>query len=204
MASTASTSSGCCNPKGVKFEDYRAMIGVSISKRKLIERELRPLAAVSDEDVKNFYYTDTAFRERQKEQKLVLSYSLQQLLLPQSALAETAQKRLRAGEDFDSVSSDLASQGAESSTLPTLSEENMNSKIRDAIKGLKVGEVTKPIATGSGYMILKVSQIGAPKDPVFEKRKEEIREQLYKRALLNQLQLWTERAKTDSYVHVPT
>lgn len=175
--------------QGVKFDDYRRLMGISVSKRKLIDNDLRPLAAISDEDVKNFYYTDSSFQARRKEQKLVLSYTLQQMLLPTSAMTETAQKRLKAGEDFDSVAAELASRGVESSRLGTISEENMNPKIREAIDGLKVGESTKPVSTGSGYMILRILEIGAPKDPIFERERERIRNELFQKALVNQLKL---------------
>ena len=188
--------------QGVKFEDYRRLLNVSVSKRKLIDRDLRPLAAISDADVRNFYYTDASYQTRRKEQKLVLSYTLQQMLLPTQAMSETAQKRLKSGEDFDSVSAELASRGAESSRLGTISEDNMNPKIRDGIEGLKVGESTKVMSTGSGYMILRILEIGAPKDPVFEKEKEKLRNELFQKALVNQLRLWTERERASSYIHV--
>lgn len=189
--------------QGVKFEDYRRIMGVSVTKRKLIERDLRPLAAISDEDVKNHYYTDNAYLNRRKESKLTLSYTLQQMLLPNQAVMQTAEKRLKAGEDFDSVASDLAGRGVESSRLGTISEENMNSKIHEAVQGLKVGESTSPLSTGSGYMILRVLEIGAPKDPSFERDRERIRNELFQKALINQLRLWTEREKAASYIHLP-
>lgn len=188
--------------QGVKFEDYKRVMGVSVSKRKLIEKELRPLAAISDEDVKNYYYTDASFQSRRKDSKLVLSYTLQQMLMPTAALAETVVKRLRAGEDFDSVASDLAAKGVESSRLGTISEENMNQLIKTAVQGLKVGDSTKAISTGAGYMVLRILEIGAPKDPVFEREREKIRNELFQKALTNQLRLWTERERASSYVHL--
>jgi peptidyl-prolyl cis-trans isomerase SurA len=188
--------------QGVNFDDYRRLMAVSVAKRRMIERELRPLAAVSDEDVKNHYYTDKSTKDRRKEQKLVLTYSLQQLILPNARVSEDATKRLRAGEDFDAVSSDLSSRGAETSQLTAISEDNMNPRIREAIQGLKVGETTKPIAAGSGYMILKITELGAPKDPSFEKEKEMIRSNLFQKALVNQLKVWTDRERAASYVHI--
>jgi parvulin-like peptidyl-prolyl isomerase len=188
--------------QGVDFDDYRHLMAVAVAKRKLLDRDLRSLAAISDEDVRNFYYTDSAFQSRRQAQKMVLSYGLQQLILPNSKLANEAARRLKAGEDFDSVTSDLSGKGAESSNLSSISEENMNPKIRKAIQGLKVGESTKPISTGSGYMILKVTNVSAPQDPTFEKEKERIRGMLFQKALLNQLKLWTERERASSYIHI--
>jgi peptidyl-prolyl cis-trans isomerase SurA len=188
--------------QGVKFEDYRYLMLVSVAKRKLVDRELRALAAVSDEDVKNYYYTDPALKNQRDGNKLVLSYSLQQLILPNQNLANAAHKRIAAGEDFDSVTADLSGKGAESSSLKNISEENLNGKIRESIQGLRVGEATKPISAGSGYMILKITEVGAPKDPVFEKEKDRIRGILFQKALITQLKLWTEREKAASYVKI--
>ena len=189
--------------QGVKFEDYANLMKVSLGKRKLVERELRPLSAVTDEEVKNYYYTAPEFQGRRKSQQLVLSYTLQQLILPSQDLAELAQRRLKAGADFDSLSEELASRGVDKTSLGTISEDKMNSTIRNAIQGLKVGESTQAISTGGAYIILKVSSIGAPVDPIFEKEKESIRNQLFQKALRTQLKLWTDRERAQSYVHLP-
>jgi parvulin-like peptidyl-prolyl isomerase len=177
-------------------------MGVSVSKRKLIEKDLRPLAAISDEDVRNFYYTDPIYSARRKDQKLVLTYTLQQLLIPSEEIAQEAQKRLHAGVDFDSVAAELSSKGVESTRLASMSEDNLNPKIRDAIQGMKVSESTPTIVSGNTYMILRILEIGAPQDPVFEKEKEKLRNELFQKALANQLRLWTERERAASYVHV--
>jgi peptidyl-prolyl cis-trans isomerase SurA len=188
--------------QGVNFDDYRRLMGVSVSKRKLIEKDLRPLAAISDEDVRNFYYTDPIYSARRKDQKLVLTYTLQQLLIPSEEIAQEAQKRLHAGVDFDSVAAELSSKGVESTRLASMSEDNLNPKIRDAIQGMKVSESTPTIVSGNTYMILRILEIGAPQDPVFEKEKEKLRNELFQKALANQLRLWTERERAASYVHV--
>lgn len=188
--------------QGVNFEIYQKLMGVSVAKRKLIDRELRPLAAVSDEEVKNHYYTDSVYMSKRRDQKLVLSYSMQQLIVPNAKLADSIHKRLRDGEDFDSLSSSMANEGVESTKLNSISEESLNSGIKNAIQGLGVGEVTKPISAGSGYLLLKITAIGAPKDPEFEKEKEKIRSVLFQKSLLNQLKRWTERERATAYVHL--
>lgn len=189
--------------QGVKFDDYRQLMKVSLAKRKLVDRELRPLAAVTDDEVKNYYYTAPEFADRRKKQNLVLSYSLQQMLLPSKTLADLAEKKLRSGADFDAISAELADRGAEKHSLGTISEDKMNELIRKSINGLKVGESSAAINTGNGYMILKITDIGAPTDPVFEKEKEIIRNKLFQKALLSQLKLWTERERMQSYIHIP-
>jgi len=124
------------------------------------------------------------------------------MLLPNPAVMEIAVRRIKAGEDFDSVAADLAGRGVESSRLGTISEDNMNTRIFEAVQGLKVGESTKAIPAGTGYMVLRILEIGAPKDPVYEREREKIRNELFQKALVNQLRLWTERERASSYIHV--
>ena len=189
--------------QGVKFDDYRGLMKVSVSKRKLIERELRPLAIITDEDVKNFYYTDPTYREKKREQKLALTYVLQQMLITTESVANEAKKKLKNGEDFDSVASELAGKGIEVTKLGAMAEENLSPKIKESIVNLKVGEATAPISTGTGYMILRILEIGAPRDPDFEKEKDQIKNNLFHTALLKQLKSWTEKERAQSYIHIP-
>jgi parvulin-like peptidyl-prolyl isomerase len=190
--------------QGVKFESYENLMKVSLAKRKLMDRELRPLSVVTDEEVKNYYYTAPEFLARKQEQKLVLTYTLQQMNIPSKDLAEKIYKELKAGGDFDSAASEMSAQGVEKLSLGSFSEEKLSPNVLGAISGLKVGESSKPINTGSGYIILKISEIGAPKDSTFEHEREQIRNILFKKAMTIQLNLWTEREKSQSYIYIPT
>ena len=187
---------------GVNFDEYKNLMRISVSKRKLVERELRPVSVVTDEEVRNYYYTSLNYREKRKEQRLVLTYGLQQILLPTLEAAEAAAKKLKAGADFDSVSSEFSTQGAHSSSLGKISEDAMSEKIHIAVQNLKVGETTKPISTGTGFLILKVTDLSAPKDPVFEKEAEKIKGELFQKALQNQLKVWTERERATAYISI--
>ena len=192
--------------QGVHFDVYYNLMKVSVSKRKLIDRELRPISAVSDDEIKSYYYTAPEFLQRRQEQKLVLSYSLAQLSVSDADVAEAMYKKLRTGEDMDSVRSEFSvktSATIEKSNLGTFSEEKLAPAILAGLQGLKTGDVTKPISTGSGYILLKIIEIGAPRDPVFEKEKEQIRNKLFRNALSAQLKLWTERELAKSYIYIP-
>lgn len=189
--------------QGVKFDSYQALMKISVSKRKLMDRELRPLSNVSDEDVKNYYYTAPEYSETKKAQKLVLTYDIAQMEIPTQALSQEVSKRLHAGEDFDALASSMNNQGIEVRQLGSFSEENLSEKIRDALNGLKVGEASDPISTGAGYQILKINKIGAPKDAQFEKNKEQIRNQLVQKTMSSQLSIWTDKERAQAYIYLP-
>lgn len=188
--------------QGLDYDEYERFMKVALAKRKLIG-ELRALAIVTDEEVRNHYYTSSEFADRSKNQRLLLSYTLEQMSLPSEDLAKEVSRRLRAGEDFDSLAAEFANRGVDRSSLGTFQETRLSGPVREALAGLKSGASTKPIYTGSGYQILKISEIGAPKDEGFERLKEQIRNQLFRKSMLAQLKLWTEKERSVSYIYLP-
>ena len=189
--------------EGASFDVYKEMMRISVAKRKVIDRDLRPLAIITDEQVKKFYYTSPEFLERRKTNKLVLSYDIDQINTPNKLTADLAHERLSKGEDVESLVKQLEKRGVEKVSLGVLSEENLNKTIRKALESVGAGGVSMPIDTGSGYIILFVRSIGSPKDPAFEKIKEQLRNQLFRQSLKVQLSAWTTREQSGSFVHIP-
>ncbi|NUM88705.1 MAG: peptidyl-prolyl cis-trans isomerase, partial [Bdellovibrionales bacterium] len=188
--------------QGFSFEDYKNLMRVSVAKRRLIDRELRPLSAVTDEQVKNHYYTDPQTLERRKAQRLVLTFDLDQLILPSKAMAELAHKRLSDGMEPDALMAELAPRGAERVPVGKISEENMNPSVRNTVSGLRAGEFSRPVESGAGYLILRVNAVGAPEDPEFNRVKEQVRNQLYQKALRRHLDTWLGKERAASFVHI--
>lgn len=195
---------GILKNQNVTFDVYESLMGVSIAKRKLMDRELRPLAVVTEDEVKNFYYTDPAFIERKRKQKLLLSYDLAQMRIEGKALSAEIADKLRGGEDFDSIAQRYVDKGVRTTPLGVLREDKLAEPIRASLESLKVGETSKPISLGENlFVIHKVNSISAPHDPVFEREKAQIQGILYQKAMERQLTLWSEREKRNAFVHVP-
>lgn len=190
--------------QGISYETYSDLMTVSLAKRKLMDRELRPLSAVTPDEVKNYYYTAPEFLERKQQTSMLLSYGLIQLRLPSRAIADEVRDRLKQGEDIDAIANQFADRGVSMSDLGVLREDKIADSIRKSIEGLKVGEYTPAVSLGTDeFVVHKVSSISAPHDPVFEEKKEKIQDTLFRKAMDRQLFLWTERAKADAYVFIP-
>jgi peptidyl-prolyl cis-trans isomerase SurA len=189
--------------QGINFDDYYSLMKVSAAKRRLMEREIRPLSQVSDEEVKNFYYTAAEFQARKGARSLILSYDLEQLALPTKELADEASSKLKQGNDLSAIASNLSERGVELNQLGMISEEKLAPSVLKAVQGLRVGEYSPAIFTGSGYFILRIREISAPSDPVFEKEKENIRNRLFQKAMARHLMDWTERERAQAYIYIP-
>jgi peptidyl-prolyl cis-trans isomerase SurA len=188
--------------EGIAFDLYQELMRTSVAKGQLI-RQLQPLAAVSDEQVKNFYYTSPEFKDFRKNQKAVISYDLEQLMLPNKTTADLAISRLNGGDDLDSVLNLVRDRGAELVNLGQFSEETLNPTTRKALESVGSGGYSQPISTGSGYIILHVKSVGSPKDPAFERVKDQVRSKLFRVAFRKQLTAWTAHERGGSFVHIP-
>ena len=190
--------------QGVSYDTYLRLMGISLAKRKLLDRELRPLVNITEDEIKNYYYTASEFVKRKKKQKLMLSYDIVQMTIPNQLTADEVYKRITAGEDFEAVAVAFSSNGVQVNKLGMLREDSLSKTVRDSLEGLKVGDATKPLALGKSlYVIHRINRISAPTDPIFDRMKGQIQAVLYQKALERQLGLWTERKKLESYLFIP-
>lgn len=189
--------------QNVSFEEYRRIVGISIAKRRMIDRDLRPLAIITEDEVKNYYYTQKEFRKEQKGRKLLISFDVVQVQIPDAATADEIYGELIKGADFDTTVAKYLDKGVRKVELGVIREDQLAKPVRKTLEGLKVGDSSKPVSLGPVSVIHKIKAISAPHDPVYEELKQRIRSMLFQKALKQQLVLWTERARVDAYVHIP-
>lgn len=195
--------------QGFSFEDYFELIRASVSKRYLIDRDIRTKVTISDDDVKNYFYNHYT-----KDPTTPVAYHIQLISVstksyknPAAAKAtvERALKAIKGGEDFEDVAKRVSDHPSAPTggDLGTLTDDQMNPAIREAIKGLKIGQ-TSPIfgsaKAGTFYIIKLVDEKTSDNDR-FDKMKDEIRNQLYAAEYQHQIQLWIERQRQSAFIH---
>ncbi len=189
--------------QNVSFENYRKIVGLSIAKRRMIDRDLRPLAIITEDEVKNFYYTQKEFTKNKKGNQLLISFDVLQVQSPDSETARAIYSELSKGADLDTTIGKYLDKGVRKVELGVIREDQLAKPIRKSLNGLKIGDSSTPVSLGSLYVIHKIKSISAPHDPVYEELKQQIRSILFQRALKQQLVLWTERALVEAYIHIP-
>ena len=192
--------------QGFKFPDYFELIRISISKRTLIDREIRAKVSISDDDVKNYFYNHYS-----KNTPVPRSFRLEAITIPIADyknataaydVANRAKKALEDGESFEEVAKRFNSDGSVGD-LGVLSEDQMNPMIREEAKKLKIGEHSGIFGGPAAhvYMILKLASLTTGSNEQLEKMKEEIRAQLATTEYQHQISLWIERQKQSSFIH---
>lgn len=198
--------------QGYTFDDYFEMIRASISKRNLIERDIRTKVTISDDDVRNHYYNNYADAKANgpKEYQLkIITVSMKNYKTrgAAKAVADRALQELKKGESFEDVAkrvSDDSSAGT-GGELGTLTEDQMTPAMREEIKKLKTGEMSPVFASGKGksgaFFILKLVDAKAGDSDQFEKNKEDIRSHLVASEYQHQITLWLDRQKQTAFIH---
>ena len=196
--------------QGFSFDDYFEMIRASISKRNLIERDIRTKVTISDDDIKNHYYNNYSRAKAtgpKSYQIKIIAVRVKNYKSQAAAktVAEDAAKSLKKGEVFDEVAKRVSDDPSAKSggDLGTLTEDQISPVMREQLKKLKIGE-TSPVFGGgksSAFFILKLMDIQAGEGDQYEKAKDEIRNHLYAAEYQHQIQLWLERQRQTAFIH---
>jgi peptidyl-prolyl cis-trans isomerase SurA len=184
--------------QGFSFEDYFTLIRVGAAKRNLIDREIRTKVSVSDDDVRNYYYTTYA-----KGKPAPLAYQVEIVTQKSRPKIELALRELRNGAAFSDIAKkysddESANTGGE---LGVLTEEQMNKSIRSELKKLKVGETSGILGNAkSRFFFLRVASAKPADDQRLKQVSDQIRGQLAGGEYQRQLQLWLERQRQVAFI----
>jgi peptidyl-prolyl cis-trans isomerase SurA len=192
--------------QGFSFEQYFELIRTSASKRNLIDRDIRSKVAVSEDDVKNYFYNHFS-----QAKGTARSYGLQIITVstrayktPSAArdVARRAVQALRSGEAFDEVARRYGTDGT--GDLGVVTEDQMSPLVREQLKKLKIGQTSDVFggAAAGAFFIVRLNDIKSGEGDRFEKMKEEIRGQLVASEFQHQIQLWLERQRQQAFVHL--
>lgn len=194
--------------QGFTFEDYFELIRTSAAKRNLIDREIRMKVAITDNDIKNYFYNKLT-----NQQGAVRSFQLKIIhISPKSyktlqAAIEASQRAIHAireGETFEEVAKRFSDHPSASSggDLGTLTEPEMSPEIREQVKKLQIGQVSDVFGnSSSGFYILKLIDVQSGESAQLEKIKEEIRNHLLAAEYQHQIALWLERQRQNAFIH---
>ena len=169
--------------QGISFEDYKQNIKNQIITQQVIQREVGPKINITPEDEKKFY------EQHQKELDRPEAVRLSEILLSTAAKpakegdpageenAETiaaAQKKadeaaaaIKKGDKFEDVAKKYSDgpTAAQGGDLGDFERGKLAKQLEDRVFALKADEVTEPIRTKQGFVILKVTGHQAPGIP---------------------------------------
>ena len=153
--------------QGVSFEDFKANIRNQIVTQEVMRDEVGRKIAPTPGEIQRYFEAHKQQYEQPESVKLseiLISAGSQpddaQKLAEAKAKADDIEARLHSGGDFSQLARSFSegTTAAEGGDLGQYKRGQLNKIFEDKTFGLKTGEVTDPILTKQGYVILKVNQ----------------------------------------------
>ncbi len=194
--------------QGFRFEDYYELIRSSLSKRNLIDRDIRTKVVISDEDIQN------RLNIRGSEHQVPGAFHLKLVLVtPKNFKSASATKKalegwlteIRSGRPFEEVAKDYSEHPSSTSggDLGFVSEEDLAPGLKRAVQGLKPGQISKVHGDAKeGFFIVKLENLQTKPDEKLQKLREDVRNQLAGSEYQRQITLWLERNRAKAYIHL--
>jgi parvulin-like peptidyl-prolyl isomerase len=191
--------------EGFRFEDYFRLMRSSLSKRMLIEREIRNKAAVSEDEIRTEYNrTQSGSKTFRGSFRLHLirveKKNYKTPVLAREA-ANEALAALNKGEPFQEVASRTHVDGGQGD-LGFLSYSDMQPAIQQEVRRLGSGKTGGLIEDSTAFMIVKVGEVRAEADSGLDRERDSIRARLMDAEFRHQLKLWLERERSKNLVKV--
>ncbi len=194
--------------QGFRFEDYFELIRASVSKRNLIDRDIRTKVYISDDDVKNsFYQGQTASGGPRSYSVQIITFSTEAYANQGAAqaAAREAKKAVGGGVPFADIAKkygDAALTGGTTDPV-TIAEEDMAQNMRSVVKQLRVGDVSDVQRTDNkAFVLVKLIDIHSAESSELVKKKEEIRNRLASQEYQRQIGFWLERERQKAHIHL--
>lgn len=194
--------------KGFNYPEYFELMRAGLSKRTLLDREIRTRVNITDEDVRNYFY-----KNAQSSGQVPFEYAIQVIVLQTSsykspsattAAAQEALQALRQGESFGEVAKRYSDGGAvsDSGESEYLSADQLAEPIRSAVRKLQIGGVSDILQTPSARMIVRLVDARSSETQRLQEAKERVRETMARDEYRKQLRLWAERSRNNAYIHI--
>jgi peptidyl-prolyl cis-trans isomerase SurA len=189
--------------KGTTYEEYRADLKSQIRRLRYIGQIVGGKIHVTDEDVQ-------AFMDQNSDKlKNVQQVHIAQIVFPfesnsdsgvkkAGAQAQDIYKKIKAGGDFDSL---MKEGGNGSGDLGTVSFSGMAPQVSNALQALEAGQVSEPIRTQAGYIIVKMMDRPGGVQ-ANEQVKAQLKDKIYEMKMQEEVQRYVNDLKTKAYIDI--
>lgn len=194
--------------EGFKFDDYFKLMRISLSKRQLLDREIRNKATVSDDDITAEYNRQFAGTKsfHGSFHLLLIRVSKKNFKTTEYARdqANKVLARLKKGESFEEVAKTESDDGSASGggDLGFLSYSEMVPTLQKEVQKLGPGKTSDVFDDKNSFVIVKVAEIKADGDANFEKEKDSLRGKLLEGEFQHQIRLWLDRQRALNFVSI--
>jgi peptidyl-prolyl cis-trans isomerase SurA len=197
--------------QGVSFEDFKQNMRTEIITQQVIQREVGGHINVTKEEEQKFYEEHKSDLERPEQVKLseiLISTEQagddQQKIAAAQAKADDLLKQIKAGANFDDIAKKesqgpSASQGGD---LGYFKRGTLAKQLEDLTFGMKAGQVSDPIRTKQGFVILKVTDHQTAGIPPMNEIESRVQEAVYMQKLQPALREYLKKLREEAFIDI--
>jgi peptidyl-prolyl cis-trans isomerase SurA len=196
--------------QGFTYEEYLAEVERRLKRTKLITRVVKSEIEINDENLRAYY--EAHIDDYMADESIRISHILLPLAPNSTSDAEEAAfskareilARLEEGEDLTALARQYSQDilGLRAGDIGYFKQGEMIPSIEEAAFSLRVGEVTAPIRTPEGVVLIKVTdrQRGGP--PALEEIRKRVENDYYRSETERRFRDWVNRLKERSFIEV--
>jgi peptidyl-prolyl cis-trans isomerase SurA len=165
--------------EGLTLGELRQNIERSYTRRMVVQRDIEPRIAVSEDELRAEYD-----KRKASDFTKPATVSLQEILIPEEAggraLARELVTKARAGADFQELAKtySAAPSKANGGDIGEIAESDMSPELLKVTSALAVGGVSDPMPVASGFRVLKVTAKTAATVTPFDAAREKLRDEM--------------------------
>lgn len=193
--------------RGLTYKDYRENIQKNMENERLLDREIKSSINIKDEDIRSYYYSHV------KDNANVSTYHLRQLFFPAETKSEKEQKMKFANKasaeakkkiPFEKILEQFSGEsgGASIEDLGLMSEDDLIPPLKEAVKKLRIKEVSPPVVTPAGIHLMELLEVKKQEAQSFSEAKESIQKILYENEFKKILSRWIKAKKEEAYIKI--
>jgi peptidyl-prolyl cis-trans isomerase SurA len=196
--------------EGLTLEEYRREVKLQIQRSKLVNREVRSKVVITQADIKDYYEKN---RSKYGGGKQYYLWNLFVKLPPRAAPADRQAAKallqetlaeLNRGRSFEEqvrLTADGA-KGVLGSDLGLFRIEELTPQLRDAVEGMKPGQVSGILESDFGYQVLYVQQISETAGKPMAEVEAEIQELLFRERVDSRFGAWLADLRKNSHIKI--
>ncbi len=193
---------------GISVEDFREQWRSRILRNKLVTWEVRSKIVVTDEEIKEYYEANKDKYEAQA------SYHIKNMAVPLSRassskvkedarkLLDDTREQILAAGSFDVVEKDLKQNNSRigGGDLGFFDPNQLTPVLRDAVVGMKAGQVSPVLDTDAGMQILWVEEVKETGGLTLEEARLDIQNEIYKEIIDKRYAQWLQKLKDGTFI----
>ena len=195
---------------GLTFEDYKLQLTETMLTRKVIGGEVGSKVNIPEAELKKYY--DEHQSEFVRKAELYLSQILISTEGKNAEQVDAAEKKAKSlvtrankGEKFSELASENSDDPAtarDGGVLPPYQPDQLRSDLRDVLAKTKKGQVTDPIKTPQGFLILKVNDRFEEGLAPFDEVQDQIHEFLAGPLMGPKMKEYLNRLRQEAYLEI--